>query len=304
MVSTGTAARETAIRRARAISAQTQVFGRFGMRIFRPQLMESAHWHGHAEVNFLKSATMTYDIDGVDITIPPSTPVIFWAGVPHRLKEVRAEDGGEPLLCNIYLPLDEFLSMPHIASVQADILAGAMVMIDPALIDLPRLELWYRDYRSRNPSQADLVKMELNAVLRRTCLAPLKYLHRAGSRREGNEPVASIHVRHVVAMVRHVLENLDRPLSNREVASVTGLNETYAMSLFTATLHLSLKRFVIRMRLLRARAMLWESDLAIALIAQECGFGSMSQFYHHYRAAYGATPNHTRLNGPAFRGAS
>ena len=295
-------ARAKAIKRARDIGLRTQVFGRFGMRIFRPMLMDQAHWHGHVEANFLQSGYMNYVMDGEEILIPPRRLVIFWAGVPHRLHQVSSETTQESKLCNIYLPLDEFLSMPHIARLQTELLSGAIVSIPANLCNWAGLERWYNDYRDRKSEQLDLIKMELNAILRRASLTNFEYLRNPYRSDSSSEAVTSIHVRHVVAMVRYVLENLEKNLSNQAVTRVTGLNLNYAMGLFSQTMRLSLKKFVIRMRLLRARSLLVESDTAISNIALECGFGSVTQFYHHFAAAYGTTPHQTRSFGlPARR---
>jgi AraC-like DNA-binding protein len=91
-----------------------------------------------------------------------------------------------------------------------------------------------------------------------------------------------------------VLENLSEPLKNEDVTKVTGLHPNYALSLFSRTMLLPLKQFIIRMRLLRARGMLLESDTAIATIAIESGFGSASQFFAHFSAAYGISPMQLR----------
>jgi hypothetical protein len=42
----------------------TRAFGRFGMRIFEPQLMPAPHWHGHIEANFAIDHQMDYEVDG------------------------------------------------------------------------------------------------------------------------------------------------------------------------------------------------------------------------------------------------
>lgn len=275
----------------------SQAFGRFGMRIFTPMLMPHAHWHGHVEANFLRSGYMNYLMDGSEIIIPPRQLVIFWAGTPHRLREVIAEPGLEPKLCNIYLPLDEFLLMPHIARLQAELLSGAIVSIPEETCNWDGLLRWYRDYRDRKAEQLDLVKMEMNAVFRRASIRPFTYLRNPAGAGSATGGMASIHVRHVVTMVRHVLESLDKPLANADVAKPTGLNVNYALGLFSQTMHLSLKKFVIRMRLLRARSLLVETDMAIANVALECGFGSVTQFYHHFANAYGTTPHQTRTFG-------
>ena len=75
---------------------------------------------------------------------------------------------------------------------------------------------------------------------------------------------------------------------------MTGLHVNYALALFTRTMRVPLKRFIIRMRLLRARAMLMESSTAIATVAEESGFTSISQFYDHFKTAYGMSPHAMR----------
>ena len=71
---------------------------------------------------------------------------------------------------------------------------------------------------------------------------------------------------------------------------MTGLHENYALSLFSRTMQVPLKQFIIRMRLMRARALLVESSTAISSVAEQCGFCSMTQFYAQFRAGYGMSP--------------
>ncbi len=133
-------------------------------------------------------------------------------------------------------------------------------------------------------------------MFRRVGLAPLEFLKKPWQLQSESNSLHSPHVRHVVAMVRHVLENIAEPLRNENVTRVTGLHTNYALVLFTRTMNISLKQFIIRMRLLKARGMLLESDLAITTIAAESGFGSTSQFYAHFSAAYDTSPQQLRDN--------
>jgi transcriptional regulator GlxA family with amidase domain len=110
----------------------------------------------------------------------------------------------------------------------------------------------------------------------------------------GERALSSVHIRHVIAMVRLVLENLEKPLKNADITAVTGLHENYALGLFTRIMQIPLKQFVLRMRLMRARALLVESSLAIASVAEASGFTSISQFYHQFKVAYGIAPNAVR----------
>ena len=60
-------------------------------------------------------------------------------------------------------------------------------------------------------------------------------------------------LRYVVAMIRHILEHLNEPLRGEDIAAVVGLHPNYALNLFTSVMNVSLHRFVVRMRLIRAR---------------------------------------------------
>ena len=272
----------------------SRAIGRFGMRLFEPALMAAPHWHGHVEINWLTGADMVYDVDGDRVFIPGERLVIFWAGLPPQLVEIRPQGAGVPRLANIYLPLDAFLYMPHIARLQVALLGGAIVALPPELGDGAVIERWYADYRTNEFERREVMKMELNAILRRALLDGIGYLRQPLADPGDGRILSSANIRHVVEMVRHILENLAEPMSNGDVAAVTGLHQNYAMSLFSRTMRMPMKRFIIRMRLLRARALLMESTLAIGTVVEASGFTSTSQFYEQFKAAYGMSPHQMR----------
>jgi AraC-like DNA-binding protein len=274
--------------------AANRAFGRMGLRIFDPFVMDAPHWHGHIEANFAIDFEMVYDIDGETLVLPPNRLVLFWAGVPHRLTGVNRFGEGPHKLCNIYLPLDGFLMMHHIAAVQVALLAGGMIALPESLCDAAQVRRWYADYRSGSFERTEVLKMELNTLLRRAALSEIDFLRPPQHALGSDRGLSSAHVRHVIAMVRHVLENLDQPLRNADITRVTGLHENYALSLFTRVMQTPLKQFVIRMRLMRARALLVQSSLAIATVVESSGFSSVSQFYHQFKAAYGLSPHALR----------
>ena len=278
----------------RRFYSRTKAFGRFGMRIFTPALMERPHWHGHVEANFILNARMIYVVDGQRVTVEPEQLLLFWAGIPHQLVAIEKTSEAEPELCNIYLPLDTFLFMSHIPDLQVALLTGGILMFPAELCGYQNLKRWYSDYRANEPARLDVTKMELNALFRRVSLGTLPFLKHPWRDKPTKSGLPTPHVRHVVDMVRHILEHPSEPLKNEDVTKVTGLHPNYALSLFSRTMQLPLKQFIIRMRLLRARGMLLESDTAIATIAVESGFGSASQFYAHFSAAYGVSPMQLR----------
>ena len=277
----------------RRFYTRSKAFGRFGMRIFVPKIMLQPHHHGHVEANFTRGCRLHYKMDGADITVEPGQLVIFWANVPHQL--VAIDDLGVPELCNIYIPLDVFLMMPHLAELQMVLLNGAMVACPPALCGHDMLLRWHADYRAANAERLDILKMELNVLFRRMEAQGLQLLKQPWAGTKALHSQASAHIRHVVNMVRHILENLDQPMKNEDVTTVTGLHPNYALNIFSKAMNIPLKQFILRMRLLHARGLLLESDVAISKVATQSGFGSTSQFYAHFAAAYGMAPNQLRI---------
>jgi AraC-like DNA-binding protein len=264
------------------------------MRLFEPRVMPAPHWHGHIEANYLTGGSMTYRVEEQVIEIGPGRLVLFWANMPHQLVRLTPSGAAPIRLANTYLPLDTFLFMSHISRLQVALLSGGMVAFGASLLDGARVEGWYSDYRSGNAERRDILIMEFNALLRRGLLDPFETLRAPMGDLEGAEHPRPNQVAHVVAMLRFILENLARPMTNADVAKVTGLHQTYALSLFTQIVRMPMRRFIIRMRLLRARALLLESNDTVASVAIRSGFQSLSQFYDHFVRAYGTTPQALR----------
>ncbi len=281
----------------RRFYAGSRAIGRFGMRLFDAHLMPAPHWHGHVEGNFVSGGSMTYLVEGEEVEVPEGRLTLFWAGIPHQLVRLRpsgaAPDAPPVRLANIYLPLDAFLFMPHVARLQVALLAGGLACLDAGLVTQERVEGWYRDYRSGDAERREVLTMELNAALRRALLQPIEFLRAPSADAEAQAP-RTARTAHVVAMVRHVMENLATPMTNADVAAVAGLHEGYATSLFTAVMRMPMRRFIIRMRLMRARALLTEGNATVASVAMQSGFSSLSQFHDQFRRAYGTTPQALR----------
>lgn len=279
----------------RQFYAKVKAFGRFGIRWFEPQLMQAEHWHGHIEFNWLTDGWMDYLFDGRPVRVPARRLAMFWAGIPHRTVSIDRGAAGDARQCNIYLPLDTFLYMPNHGALTETMIGGGIVLLPADAVDGDVLERWYQDYRCGDAERLDILKAEIANMLRRTALIGWQELLPPWIGTPGETMRAASPLRHVVAMVRYVLENLSEPLTTKEIASVVNLHPNYALNLFTRVMRVPLRRFIIRMRLIRARALLFEGNLSIANVAFHSGFTSLSQFYAQFRAAYEITPLEMRL---------
>ena len=277
----------------RSFYASGKAFGRFGIRSFPPQIMPYAHTHGHIEFNWLTQGSMDYVFDGGPVSLGAGRLVAFWAGIPHQTIGL-SPDSAEGRQLNIYLPMDAFLEMPQLGRLTETLMGGGVIQLNPDCIGLETLDRWHQDYRSGNALRTEIVRAEIGTMFRRAAITGWDtllpaWVEGAGSRTRTGSPV-----RYVVRMVRHIVENITDPLSADSIAKVVGLHPNYAINLFTKVMHISVQKFVIRMRLIRARSLLFDGSLSIANVAFQSGFVSQTQFYEHFRKAYGMTPSQMR----------
>lgn len=274
----------------RQFYARSNAFGRFGMRWFKPVVMPNSHSHGHIEMNWLSHGHMDYDFDGRSLRIPARRLTLFWAGLPHQTTALDTGQESTSEQCNIYLPLDAFLHMPHVEKLHEVMMGGGIICLDEDNVGANTLQRWYKDYRSGDPERQDILKVEIGAMLRRAVLIGWEELMPAWIEPVHSQSRQGTPTRYVVAMVRYILENLSEPLTVEDVAEIVGLHPNYALNLFTSVMRVPIRKFIVRMRLVHARALLFESRLSIANVAYQSGFNSLSQFYAHFKKAYGVTP--------------
>lgn len=285
----------------RRFYSKNSAFGRLGIRWFTPIVMNQMHWHGHIELNWLTEGSMDYVFDGRQMSVPARRLAIFWAGIPHITTAIDRGPRGDGLQCNIYLPLDAFLYMPKLGRLRETLMAGGVIVLKPAAVDTPTMRRWYEDYRSGDPERVEIMKMELTALFRRASLLGWDDLLPAWDENAERTRPATTPQRYVVAMIQHIIENLNDPLSTADVAKVVGLHPNYALNLFSKTMHIPLRKFIVRMRLVRARTLLFETELPVTNIGFAAGFASHSQFHEHFKTAYGVSPLEMRrqyLGGP------
>lgn len=97
---------------------------------------------------------------------------------------------------------------------------------------------------------------------------------------------------------------LDRAVSVAEAAREACLSPFHFHRLFAAFHGTTPHRYVTRLRLERARALLRAGDRDVSEVAVECGFESVGSFTTLFKRTFGTTPGAIRRNEEAARAAS
>jgi AraC-like DNA-binding protein len=82
----------------------------------------------------------------------------------------------------------------------------------------------------------------------------------------------------------------DPTLSNVELAKYLGISEVYLRKQFQACYHTTPKQYILDIRIRKAKQLLIDTPLAIAAIAEECGFSSAYHFCRCFKQRTGKTP--------------
>jgi AraC-like DNA-binding protein len=101
----------------------------------------------------------------------------------------------------------------------------------------------------------------------------------------------------VEAMQRHLLDNLARPVTVREVAAAVHLSERHAERLFSAVTGASLMSTLRRLRLEFAAQLLLDHSLTVTHVARACGYSDVRPFSTAFKRHYGRTPGDFRRTG-------
>jgi AraC-like DNA-binding protein len=101
----------------------------------------------------------------------------------------------------------------------------------------------------------------------------------------------------VEAMQRHLLDNLARPVTVREVAAAVHLSERHAERLFRTVTGASLMSTLRGLRLELAAQLLLDHTLTVTHVARACGYSDVRPFSTAFKRHYGRTPGEFRRTG-------
>jgi AraC-like DNA-binding protein/mannose-6-phosphate isomerase-like protein (cupin superfamily) len=258
------------------------------------QPMPGPHMHSQVELNFVLAGSMTYWFDGRILTLSAGQLALFWGMIPHQVTE--CDEGTDFVV--LYVPMAVFLELPALSRLRATIFRGAVVeALDVRSYDRDMFMRWREDLLAADPQLEQIVKDELTARIRRLDRAGWHDLRDVSpiavkETMLGHEYDRALRVERMVQFIgEHALEDI----SAVDVGKAANLHPNYAMSLYKRAVGQSIKQSITRHRLDTAQSMLIATDLPVATIAFDCGFGSLSSFYAAFEQRFHKSPAAFRL---------
>lgn len=96
--------------------------------------------------------------------------------------------------------------------------------------------------------------------------------------------------------VSYITANLNTPLSVSEVSRACGVSESYLYRIFTLSLGMSPKAYIVSCKMEYARTLLKEQNMTVTQIARELGFANPNHFSNAFYKYMGTRPSQYRAD--------
>lgn len=233
------------------------------------------------EICVLTNGRQCFSVGGTSYWMQGGQAFLTFPGEAHGTGEQPMERGELFWAIVDLRPVENFLGLGSaLVSVARNELLGLrerLFDVDPGLV--PALNALARDLRAPRPNGA-----RVHEGLCRFLNGVIEAEHRCGARRgERFEPI-----------IRHVDENLHRPLRVAELARRANMSESHFKSTFRRSFGVAPAEYVTRARVERAKDRLLTSNARVTEIAFDLGFSSSQYFCYVFRRMTGRTPREYR----------
>lgn len=251
--------------------------------------MQGPHMHSQVELNFVLSGSMTYWFDGRELTLSDGRLALFWGMIPHQVVKCAADT----TFVVLYVPMSVFIELPVLSQLRESIFRGGLIEATQVRsFDADLFQRWREDLMTDDLQLEQIVRDELTARVRRIDREGWRDLRAIAPVMTDDAKLGFDHDRahKVEAMSRIITERALEDISAEDVAGAVGLHPNYAMTLFRRAMGLTIKQSITRHRLDTAQSMLIATDLPVATVAFDCGFGSLSSFYAAFEQRFQKSP--------------
>lgn len=227
-----------------------------------------AHSHAHPQLVFGLRGQLDFELDGRGARIVRQGLIVVPGGAHHACGSAT---GSHCLVLDV--PGDAWLE----SSMGEQAQASQRLLEHPGTLDLNNHQLQLVDWLASGPVADPLIAQQ-GAVL---LLASLNSASRPASVQK-QLPFASFDA--------HIEQNAAYPLQVADLARLAGLSTARLHARFIAEASMTPMDYIRQRRLLQARRLLAETDLAIGEIASQVGYSSQSAFSAAMLKAFGRAP--------------
>ena len=147
------------------------------------------------------------------------------------------------------------------------------------------LEEW-----SHHPGKEAMLQSMTEQALIRIC----RYLDTLDDYSAGLEKLKYLADQRLIDLITFIKNNLDKDLSNKNLAAITSLSEDYIGQFFKSLTGQNLQEYVERQRLDKARQLLLSTPDSIQVIAFKTGFRDPAYFSRRFKLLYRKNANEFR----------
>ena len=253
----------------------------------RVMRMPGPHMHSQIELNFVLGGRMTYWFDGRELTVSAGRLVLFWGMIPHQVVDL---DEPTRFVC-LYVPMSVFLGLPSLSTLRDAVFRGAMIeALDIRDYDRDIFRRWRDELLSEDKALEQIVRDELTARVRRLDREGWRDLRDSGIAINAAGHGEAARILHVERMARFISEHALEEITVEHVARAVDLHPNYAMTIYKRAVGLTINQSIVRQRLDTAQSLLIATDMPVANVAFESGFGSLSRFYEAFTQRFGHRP--------------
>ena len=242
-------------------------------------VMKRAHTHPDIEINYVANGFVEYLFGGVKKRVDAGGFAVFWGGIPHQL--TRCSPAGRGVW--VTLPIADFLRWSLPGQLDTRLIGGEMAQGEGGAQNFRR---WCADFVRNDLVHRRVLLLELEAWLYRVGLAtpapgaifPTQ-----------NSSGGAAHIARIAGfLATHYAEDIDLPT----IARAAGLNPKYLARIFKTQTRLTVHAYLLRLRLAHAQRLLSSTEMKVADVALQSGFGSLASFYAAFKRWGGGAKPH------------
>ncbi len=257
----------------------------------KPFYMSDYHWHQQIEVNVIYNGSVEYSFNNANIKIEAGQMAMFWAVTPHKVNKVS----DDALMGIINIPLSVMLGWALSNEFVQQIMHGGVISANiDNVVSLSESNRWLAWYQECDETKNGIVQEEVFLMLRRLCTCDYQVEMFSFLRDVTLRHANQTGYKNVQLMLDFIASNHNKDIKVEDIAAHVKLHPKYAMSLFKNMLSVSIKQYLIIMRINHAKVLLSNTRNSIKNIAGNSGFKHQGSFFAAFKNHTGTTPQEFR----------